>query len=864
MIARAPWLSSCGRLGLMALAAGAGMGRASAAWAASAAQDQAGDWLGFLFSGKGLAEAGSTAGPLPVLAVILRQALGAYSVTMLVVAGLLLAWQVASMVAETAHTGVVMGRRTNQLWVPLRFLFGISLLMPLGGGLCAGQALIVKIAQQGSAAASSLWQDARTGLGWQFGATAAPQALDPSGLALAALEMETCRALYHQAFAAHANDPIVAMAGDMADFQKMPASGLGDESWIYTNSFFPQASLCGAYRFYPIEAASDGKGEAWAEASRLMTERLAMQSRMAAERLLPSLAGGAPGDTAALSAIVKEQSALLKGQMAHLQNSFMPKEQESNAQRGWIESGFFLWQQISRQVAAEDLARRTLPRVSPPLLGHAALTRGDWFDAARTEPGLRTLLPSQFEAYVSLYDRTARGLRQARAFLAAQAVRDGLTPLPDQQDLADRLAAFADASAGVSALDRLMRQGAQAFGLWSPDGKNGDQVFGGGLEAFWQKPFQLLTAQGAHLWQFGHWAFGALGPALFHPATATTGFLFALESLAFVFAGFLLLYVVPFLPLLRFFIAVMEWGVAVFSGIVSLPLIALAHLYPAGEGFSGPVARRAYWRLLALFLQPMAIVFGFIGGLALFCLAVALLYALLGDGFDGQASWSLWVVLTVIRAVFVTALASVCFLGVTLLPRLLLVWVGGGDLSELIVPAQPGAAGAPSVTVTPLLGAPPSGRAGPSKSSAAPSPQTAPAARAPTTMEAALFPSVHEQPAAAVVIAKAAARAEARAEGKDGASAEAMAAAGASQSDQAYVHTQAMSRQIIGDEKTEKRAASAGLLPPQPYGKAEKEQTAKPPEQEQAEKKAPSAEQSAATKQAEERAVHATENKDKP
>ena len=60
--------------------------------------------------------------------------LGYYSAGILVLAGILLLYHLLSMVAETAHSGVVMGKRANQVWAPIRLCFAMGLLVPVSGG----------------------------------------------------------------------------------------------------------------------------------------------------------------------------------------------------------------------------------------------------------------------------------------------------------------------------------------------------------------------------------------------------------------------------------------------------------------------------------------------------------------------------------------------------------------------------------------------------------------------------------------------------------------------------------------------------------------------------------------------------------
>lgn len=89
--------------------------------------------------------------------------------------------------------------------------------------------------------------------------------------------------------------------------------------------------------------------------------------------------------------------------------------------------------------------------------------------------------------------------------------------------------------------------------------------------------------------------------------------------------GFLLFYVLPFLPFIYFFFAVMTWVKAIFEAMVGLPLWALAHLNIDGEGMPGQAALSGYHYILEIFLRPICILIGFLGGIVIFTAMVKVL-----------------------------------------------------------------------------------------------------------------------------------------------------------------------------------------------------------------------------------------------
>lgn len=82
--------------------------------------------------------------------------------------------------------------------------------------------------------------------------------------------------------------------------------------------------------------------------------------------------------------------------------------------------------------------------------------------------------------------------------------------------------------------------------------------------------------------------------------------------------GIMLYYVVPFLPFIYFFFALVSWGKTIFEAMVGAPLWALAHLRYDGEGFPTRQALYGYYLLIDIFLRPILSVFGLIASMVMF------------------------------------------------------------------------------------------------------------------------------------------------------------------------------------------------------------------------------------------------------
>jgi len=101
--------------------------------------------------------ADSPAGGDGGLQAALINCLGVYSYSMLIIGAIVLFYHLTAMVVETAHHGVVMGRRANQVWAPIRLVIAVGLMVPYNTGLNSGQYIILEVAAWGSNLASNIW-----------------------------------------------------------------------------------------------------------------------------------------------------------------------------------------------------------------------------------------------------------------------------------------------------------------------------------------------------------------------------------------------------------------------------------------------------------------------------------------------------------------------------------------------------------------------------------------------------------------------------------------------------------------------------------------------------------------------------------
>ena len=296
--------------------------------------DVAQAWLDLLFRGISLPPGLASEAPnLDAVAMALHRALGLYSVSILVIAGLLLFYNLAVMIMETAHYGIALGRRSTQVWGPIRVVLAMCFLVPVTGGLNAGQYVVTWMAERGSGLASHTWSMAANQMRGSFSGIAVPRGPDVAGFVAGGLDMEMCRSLYRKFYTVAAASPAMRQVGNIGDLTKLSRTRFAEETWQYSNRLHSNIPLCGAYHFGSGNPASldltaavsidriNGQG---AEFARGETGKLTFETQSMAEANAPVFLGEAPGPgvrdqvaslIASHQAVVDERLHMLVSQM---------------------------------------------------------------------------------------------------------------------------------------------------------------------------------------------------------------------------------------------------------------------------------------------------------------------------------------------------------------------------------------------------------------------------------------------------------------------------------------------------------------------------------------------------------------------
>lgn len=163
-------------------------------------------------------------------------------------------------------------------------------------------------------------------------------------------------------------------------------------------------------------------------------------------------------------------------------------------------------------------------------------------------------------------------------------------------------------------------------------------------------------------------------------------------------AGFMLFYVLPLLPFVYFFFAMLSWVKAIFEALIGAPLWAMAHIRLEGNGFPSGASRAGYLLLLEIFLRPIITVFALIAAIGIFSAMVYMLNDTLefimfiegrmdlarlagGDGVGSARGVIDAFFFTIVYILLVYMLANSCFQIIDKIPNGFMRWFGSGAKS---------------------------------------------------------------------------------------------------------------------------------------------------------------------------------------
>lgn len=682
---------------------------------------------------------------------------GTYSTAVLVLASVLIFLSITAMVVDTARTGKLGGGRRNMVWTPIRFVFAIGLLVPIGGAFNSGQFIVMKLAEMGSNLGSNIWNTYVTGT---------------ADLSLLVNRVNT-------ASPTSVLEPILSTMNCVKQYNIYSEVGLG--SAVFTSGTYPATPLSPAMP--PMTSA------AWGAVHPEYVRPIIDQQAVAGNQPNIPINFGNDNDPTICGSIN------LPNPMG---NDIVNYDPAYTAQFGVAVGAPFdeiaAFKQQVRQ--AEWNTLNNLRGDIEQMACHTiSLTEGG-------APGLYANSCPTGATYANACNGANAGGYGGQP-ISASCYHDLVDRYVTQRDasLAAAKAAFLDpyVSPGGGLVTESARQGWAGMGAWyyklagvnrafssgaTPDvgGEGGGQgssnitqgetnttslVSGGGMNTngggavqgttdtavvgnAWQGseqnsgfPFsfsdispqggvkvikwilkKMQVGDGALLVTIGGYnaqahpiaELSAAGSQIIDKAILIYGLMAGISLLAGILGalgnflgtaggliealmmgpvgglmgmvaafglvpGMMIMYYVPLIPWVRVMFGVMAWIVAVVEAVVTMPLIALAHIRTTGDGLTGPMARKAYFGWLNLLLRPALVVIGFVMGNLIFEAMILYLNDTYARTLAGMGSGGLGIidqaVNTFMYAGAAYALVNASFKLVDIIPNTTMKWLGG-------------------------------------------------------------------------------------------------------------------------------------------------------------------------------------------
>lgn len=648
------------------------IGKAHAQTTFFTAPDQPNDiafaWLEFLFKGTQSAVFANTSylGQVQPVQTALLAALAFYSNAILVFAAFILFYHLVSMIVETAHHGTPMGKRANQIWAPIRLVVAVGLLVPVSSqGLNCGQFIAVQLAEWGSGLASQVWSTFVTTMVTNTNNVTVPNPYI-DGLAEKIVLIGACVAFQNYDWALDNsaqgnNDPSTEIIA--RPITKLPSGDIGYE---YRTATSTGSASCGQYIIHKAKFSA-GSASTLADAVATAQDTAFKAAYDVAYQAVTNFVSNDPpyffGDkppadpdfTASNDIYQMVINAYNQSLDASLSAAVTANTAAANTSSwtsaGWISAGAFFNKIANSQGDIETAIQSSIPSVTGPVIGdvNGAGSLGTMWPRVFAATGkYAAWLKSQSKLLATLPISTAPAPASGSACdssvmdYARQTLHSAVGELMDSSGKIDVPAAtekfirkaggFANDILGQplreavksnSIIDELARVADSAATMncvWSPADPKTDQAQ---LASDGSSSFLGIIFTGSNpytsLVRLGHGnlntAYFLINVILASSLTVFTSFITGIVTfIATIFfaCGFTLAYFLPLVPFMTFLMNSVTWIIMVLEAVIMMPLVALAHLNPEGDGLPGQNARNAYFFLFGIMLRPVLMIFGLI------------------------------------------------------------------------------------------------------------------------------------------------------------------------------------------------------------------------------------------------------------
>lgn len=603
-----------------------------------------------------------------------------YSYGLLFVGIFILLYIVVVLVAETAQTGIPFGKRFNHAWAPVRLVLFFGLLIPVTHGINGAQYIILLSAKAGSGLATNGWQVfndniSDTYLGARETLVMKPSPPELSSLPAFIMIAKTCQkavGFKHgkdvKAWVVVNNEAEELGTSTFQDITARTKDNImvrfGEKNAAYTNEAGQVFPHCGEIFLYTSDIAEPGSA---------VIQRGYYDMVKSLWNGTPAGGNSGPrggGSTGRVQGIGNDletfaQSYFETG-MLQKKDALMPKENyraiwgkelqeymagpKNQAATTNSANAGLIGEAVSKQVNDGDF--ETDPEVMRKGWAGAAI----WYNGIAKQNGALVTSVRNFPTptlYPDAMEQVAKQKAGKEFFVDAKnkyslsLQGEGQVTLKDEKDMA---------------IAQLLNQ---VYQYWQQESTRTDRdaagqapteniiidainlLFGtAGLFDMCRNadihPLAQLSGLGKGLIEsairgfatsailgVGSGFLSLISPALGTSGYAASSFMLSIAGIGLM-VGFILFYVLPFMPFLYFFFAAGGWLKGVFEAVIGAPLWALGHLRIDGEGIVGEAAKDGYFMALEIFLRPILILFGLLASLIIFSAMVKVLNDIFG------------------------------------------------------------------------------------------------------------------------------------------------------------------------------------------------------------------------------------------
>jgi len=581
--------------------------------------------------------------------------LSMYSNLILVFAGIIVIWIIISAVAETARSGIPLGKNFNHIWAPIRLVVALGLLVPLPSGLNSGQYVVISLAKWGSQQASTIWNAYAAKITSNSGLPSVSYDVTQNASFVAQnLQIAVCNAIQN-ASGCTGDGTGCQIAQTSYNPSSFPASSIigqntptltqtPDPSTINIGWYVPDGGtptpspqagypICGALSIKAKSAnssiASNATNCTQTPNTPACLAQTAEQSILTAQNATDiSLVGSLQTAARDVQAVAQEMiasnanepsssavsqiyndyqntlSAYQNSQTLTIQaaiNNYSSKLAASTQiaqQGGWLYAPVWLMNIVNANAAVSDATKNIAAASGPVQLGNGIIFPGS-NDAGNSPQNQWTMAQVIFNAAIPANITTPSPQTQYSTKI--------LTSL---SQLTDTTSKNPLALAGVYGRDMIVT----GFFLIEPKNVQ-DCYIAGAIKSPLCDKLAANTAAGISVLP----GMSSGSNNLISKSNADPemhGMLFPI-GMVMISMGFLLT-MLTFIPLSRFILGVLNWMIGVFEAVLAVPLVALSLLATGGEGFSTQQFTADIWLLVGVVLRPVLMAIGMVASITLF------------------------------------------------------------------------------------------------------------------------------------------------------------------------------------------------------------------------------------------------------